>query len=276
MEVHSLASVLGYDVEVQLQLEAADRDGLDWISGGWLLSCTALALPIAHLAWLASHDLLLATATSGATFALVLAVLRLIVAGGGAAPSEDARTKHPYLGPTLLIAALAALFGQPAQLPLLRAELEPHVAQRRHELSAAHDISAARLATSDQSPAAAAYRAQLAQCEFVGLRLLRVWSKPARAFRYTLFYVGLVLLPAVLASTVSRGSVRRYQQRRNETARRVIRAHTRAAREQIAQLLAQYPSYVASANHVPDPFGTCEPDPLRQPWPSTRPPSSAT
>jgi hypothetical protein len=143
---------------------------------------------------------------------------------------------------------MGVLFAQPAQLPLLRDELAVPVALRRDALFAQHQVAAAALAAepAQARASAAAYREQLARCEFVVLRLQHVWSQPVRALRYTLLYCWLVLLPGLLARSGARGALRRYQLLHAHEQRLSIARSAAEAQASIGKLLTPYPTYHAS------------------------------
>lgn len=257
----SASELLGYDPSLLRRLAVGHRAAIDWLAACWLLSCGLLACPIAYATWLVVHSAWIAAAVGCGCLGLVLAVLRLTIAGGGAPLHHSVHAYAPSAGPAVLIAVLALLFAQPAQLPLLHGELAAPLAQHRRALLERHDASArhAGLPVSDN------YARELSRCEFVALRLQHVWHTPGRAVRYTLLYCLLVLFPSLLARTGARDPLRRYERLRVEGHRRVVRRSAAAARAELHTLLAPYPSYNAGSGESLDPFQAAEPNPLRTP-----------
>jgi hypothetical protein len=207
---------------------------------------------VVHSAWIAA-------AVGCGCLGLVLAVLRLTVAGGGAPLHHSVHAYAPSAGPALLIGVLALLFAQPAQLPLLHGELAAPLAHHRRALLERHETSARHAGL----PASDNYAQELSRCEFVALRLQHVWHTPGRAVRYTLLYCLLVLFPSLLARTGARGALRRYERLRVDGHRRVIRRSAAAAQAELHTLLAPYPSYIAGSGISLDPFQPAQPNPLR-------------
>jgi hypothetical protein len=235
----SIANLLGYDSVILHRLDPAQQAAIAWLAAGWLLSCALLAAPLVYVARLITHELILALGVGAASVALLLALLRLLVAGGSAPRSAVQSAR----GPALLMGLLGVLFAQPAQLPLLRDELTAPVALRRATLLAQHRASASTAEPAQAQASAAAYRKQLAHCEFVVLRLQHVWSEPARALRYTLLYCCLVLLPSWLARSSAYEALRRYQRLHAREQQLSVMRAARLAQAAIDTLLAAYPTY---------------------------------
>ncbi|HKU41187.1 MAG TPA: hypothetical protein VJR89_23655 [Polyangiales bacterium] len=246
----SASDLLGYDARLLSRLPAAERDAIEWLAAGWAFSCALLAGPIGYAAWLATHSAVVAAAVGCGALALLGAVLRLTIAGGGAAPHRPAQAHDPSAGPAILIGVLALLFAQPALLPLSRAELEAPLARHRSELLERHTASARQAG----SAPSAAYARELARCEFLALRLQHSWHRPARAAGYTFGYVLIVLLPSLLGRTAARAALRRYERERVRVQRRVIRRAAATAQAELAELLARYPSYEPRLAPRLDPF----------------------
>jgi len=246
------SSWLGFDRAMIRQLTAADRERVEWLALGLWLSCCTACAPFGYLIWLGAGPsratLALTVGLTLAGFMLLLAILRLGVAGGGSAAGETQAS--PARAPQIVLAVAGALAAQPAQLVVSRAESAAQVAARRERLSEEHAASLRRAhadAAGASAPEAllAAYRAELAGCEFVGLRLQHVWSQPAGAVRSTLLFVGLVLLPSALGYALAAGALRRYE-RLKLAAARAVEAHDAAVTAQsVRSLLAVYPTYRA-------------------------------
>lgn len=244
------ASLLGYDPGLLRRLAPSDRSAIDWLAAGWLLSSALLACPLAYAAWLITYSAAIAAAVGCGCLGLLIAVLRLTLVSGGSSPHQTHRAHEPSAGPALLIGVLGLLFAQPAQLPLLRGELEAPLAVHRRALLERHEASARQAGL----PAGDAYARELARCEFVALRLQHAWRSPARAVRYTLLYCLLVIFPSLAARTGARAALRRYEQQRVEIQRRAIRRNAATAQAELHALLAHYPSYTSGAGLPLDPF----------------------
>jgi hypothetical protein len=263
---HALMALVGYDVSLLRRLPEAEQRHIARVAEAWLLSCALLASPPAYAAWLIEHKLWLAVAMGAFTFVMVLNLVRLGSAGGGAATHLDedaARAYRPALGPSAVVGLLALLFAQPAQLPLWNAELAAPVAAERTRLAAQHEAALASLGVADGG----AYAAELARCDFLVLRLTTMWRHaPTRALQLTGLYVLAVLLPALWARVVARASLREYALARWRRDRRGIVRATRAAEREADALLRRFPSYTPSAPVFADPpFNTRVASPLLLP-----------
>jgi hypothetical protein len=210
------------------------------------------------------------------TFVMVLNLVRLASAGGGAAThlDEDAvRAYRPALGPSAVVGLLALLFAQPAQLPLWSAELAAPIAAERTRLAAQHEAALASLGVADGG----VYAAELARCDFLVLRLTTMWRRaPTRALQLTGLYMLAVLLPALWARVVARASLREYALARWRRDRRGIVRATSAAEHEADALLRAYPSYAPSVPAFADPpFNTRVASPLLLPTRTAREPAPA-
>lgn len=262
MQHHTLPALVGYDTALLAQIPEASQRHIERVAEAWLLSCALLASPVAYAAWLIEHSLWLSLAVGLATFLLVVNMLRLVAAGGGAATQlSEASVKQyrPALGASLVIGLLALLFAQPAQLPLWRAQLDAPVQVQRELLIAQHAQALQSLGLAEDGD----YRRQLEHCDFLVLRLKHMWQAPTRALQLSVLYVLAVLLPTLWARFVALSALREYQLLRWKRDRRQIMRETQATRRVVSAQLAHWPSYVPSADKFADPpFNTLVESPL--------------
>jgi hypothetical protein len=256
MDHATLPAWFGYDRSLLAQLADGEQRQIERLAEAWLLSSALLACPLAYAAFLIEHSLTLALVLGAGMLFVVTNMLRLSVAGGGVSAAAEQRALSVYtpaLGATMVIGMLALLFAQPAQLPLWKSELDPVVNEHRQALIADHDRSLAALGQAASDP----YRAELARCDFVVLRLTTIWKTPTRALQLTAFYVLVVLLPTLWARFVALAALRAYARARWQSERRLIsRAHGENERARSA-LLARFPSYAPLASPFADaPFDT--------------------
>jgi hypothetical protein len=252
----TLPALVGYDSALLAQLPEASQRHIARVAEAWLLSCALLASPVAYAVWMIEHTLWLSLLLGAFTFAMVLNLVRLTSAGGGAAghaSEEVVREYRPALGASLVIGMLALLFAQPAQLPLWKAELDAPVAAQRAALIAQHEQGLHNLGIADDGD----YGRQLARCDFLVLRLEAMWRSPTRALQLTGLYVLMVLVPAVWARIVALSALREYAHLRWKRDRRAIVRETRASECVAEAELARFPSYVPRQKSFADaPFNT--------------------
>jgi hypothetical protein len=268
MQEHSLSTLLGYDHSVLARLPIQHARQIARVAEAWLLSCALLASPLAYAVWLVEHSLSLAVLCGVGTFLLVLNMLRLVAAGGGAAPHfsrSQVEAYRPALGPTVLVGVLALLFAQPAQLPLWSQTLAEPVAAHRQTMIEQHERSLSALHLADDGN----YQRELARCEFLVLRLTLLWQQPARAVRLTAIYLLLVLLPALGARMFALDSLRAYERARWERGRRGIVREAHAAQREVDALLSKFASFTPKPPHYADvPFNSRVLSPLLLPPPA--------
>lgn len=252
MDHGTLPAWLGYDRGLLSELGEGEQRQIERMAEAWLLSCALLACPLAYAAFLIEHSLALALALAVGILFVVTNMLRLSVAGGGVTAAADEQTLNAYrpaLGATVVFGLLALLFAQPAQLPLFQRELDPIVEAQRATLVAEHEGVAS--AVSEESREA--YRAELARCEFVVLRLTTIWKSPTRALQLTACYMLVVLAPMLWARFVALDAVRAYVRARWRNERALIQAAHAASERTRRALLARFPSYTPSASPFADP-----------------------
>jgi hypothetical protein len=272
MQTHSLPVLVGYDATLLARMPESSQRHIARVAEAWLLSCALLASPVAYAAWLIEHALWLALLLGAFTFAMVLNLVRLTSAGGGAAThASEARVRRyrPALGASVVIGMLALLFAQPAQLPLWKGQLDGPVAAQRELLIDQHEraLAALGIAADDN------YRRTLSRCDFLVLRLKHMWRAPTRALQLTGLYVIAVLLPAVWARIVAIAALREYALLRWRRDRRVIVRAAQTAARAVQAELARYPGYTAKQALFADPpFDTRIASPLlARPMPVTKP-----
>jgi hypothetical protein len=213
---------------------------LDALSQAWLVSCTLLGFPLGLAVWLVEHSLLLSFAVTLGVFALVLNLLRLLNAGSGTAP-ELALTKgyRPSLTPMIMLLGLALLMSQPAQLLHVSDSARQAVAVHRQQLLLSHRSALSELGQDGED----AFSKEIQECEFVVLRMQRLWDKPQLALLWTLLYVGIAMLPVALARTSYLKAVRAYERVRYRTLGRALRRLDAQAGVAVQAALVRYPSY---------------------------------
>jgi len=267
MHKTTLASWLGYDATIiaGAGLDASDGDAIDWLAAGFLLGCILTSAPLAYAVWLSTHSRVAAVVVGLVCFGLVLAIVRLRVASGGPTPASDLRRQASYAGPVLVLGLAAALAAQPAQLWLASADVAQQVRAQRQALGTRFSAQFRGHEPLEQSNAQAAYWARVSRCEFMALRLQAIWSEPGRAVRYTLLYLGLVLVPGLLARLFAGAALRRYELQRAQLARAAIVRDEELSQRQVHALLSAYPSYRPQL-----PRSCVERDPLRTPWAAPR------
>lgn len=253
---HTLAALVGYDVGVLTELPAPAQRHLERVAEAWMLSCALLASPLAYATWLIEHSLWLSLAVGLGSFFVVLNMLRLAAAGGGAAahfPEQRIRRYRPALGTSLVLGMLALLCAQPAQLPLWSTELEAPVRAQRALLIEQHERALDELGLAKD----AHYQRQIERCEFLVLRLQHMWRSPTRALQLTALYVLLVLLPLLWARYVALSALRAYELLRWRQNRASIVREARAVDRSVRASLAQWPTYSARESAFADaPFDT--------------------
>jgi len=208
--------------------------------------------------------MLAALLSAAFAWCLILAVLRLLAAGGGAAPhmsDSEVRAHSPSLIPLLLWFALAVLFAQIAQLPVFQSELNASVGAHRIELMAQHDAARDLLGTEIHPE----YGDEIARCEFLMFRMQQLWQRPGRTLVLTAAYVALVLSPFVFAFLFARESLREYDLARVTDLRRAIVRDTQRTEVERQRLLRQFSSEVAAPHHVDAPFNRQVRTPLLMP-----------
>jgi len=240
-----LLTAFGYDPGLLAGLSHAERQRLATVAAGFVLSLLLVAWPVGYTLWLVEHSLALAFGVGSAAFLLTLNLLRVVTAGGGVrvgAPRSALREHRPGLAPATFLLVLAALFAQPAQLPLRAGELDPQVDAYREALIVAHAKRAALHAVSVER-----YRAELSGCEFVIKRLSLLWQEPNRALRFTLFYCLLVVLPSLFQAFVALDAVRAYEVLRQRSSRARLDADRARTERAIGDALGRFPAYERDA-----------------------------
>lgn len=255
MHFPGLATLLGYDRALLHKLSPGERHALDWLASGVVFACALSCAPLGYCVWLATHHVGLTWALGLSFSVLLAAMLRLSVAGSPyASVSAGAAT---YAGPLVVLAVAAALAAQPAQLFLMREELDVPLAKHRQELVAQHEVSSGCADSGD----CARYRVQLQQCDFVALQLQALWARPARASRNSVLFVCLLLLPTVLGRLIAGPALRRYERLRLLQARALVRHAAERTRVEIERALAEYVTYAPKS---------ASRGRLRQPWQKSR------
>jgi hypothetical protein len=264
----ALSALVGYERALLARLPDWAQHQIARVAEAWLLSCLLLASPLAYALWLIEHQPWLAATMGVFAFVMVLNLVRLSSAGGGAAThlsEAEVSAYRPALGSGAVIALLALVCAQPAQLPLWKGQLEQAVDAQRSALVAQHERALAELSAGATTPEGAGattpegaerndgYREQLARCDFLVLRLKAMWRAPTRTLQLTGLYVVLVLVPVLWARVVARAALREYALERWRRDRRAIVRADRAAQREAAALLAHFPGYEPQPSPFADP-----------------------
>lgn len=234
-----LPELFGYDPGLLDQLKPGRRRALHLLAEAWIVSSALLAASVGYALWLVEHSLPIAFLSALAMGLVVINLLRLVVAGSGAAPHlspEHLRDYRPALGPTFVLSMLAALLGQPAQLPLWHDRLETPVAAHRETLLAKQEQLAHTLGQTVRP----AFREELAQSEFLAWRVREIWKDPQRAFVLSALYWFLVLLPTLAGRFVALGALREYERARWFAARAQIEQEGHSAARRVHAELERY------------------------------------
>ncbi|MFT3923818.1 MAG: hypothetical protein QM778_14895 [Myxococcales bacterium] len=246
--VSELPALFGYDPDLLERLAPRRRRAIGLLVEAWILSSAALACSVGYALWLVEHSAGLSLLATFAMAMVVINLLRLVVAGSGAAPHlgiEHVKDYRPALGPTFVLSMLAALLAQPGQLPLWQSELAAPLAEHRAELL----NQQAELAHSLGQAPTPAFRAELESSDFLAWRVREIWKDPQRAFLLSVLYWFLVLSPTLAGRFVALGALREYELVRWHAVRGEIEAAGRAAARDIARELSPYPTY----EHRPHP-----------------------
>lgn len=137
-----LASLVGYDRTIVAGLGPAHAASLARQGALAMLPVVLVAVSAAVGLHFAGSPLWMASVLGAFMAFYMLALLRLSVAGGGAAPhqpEERALKWNPRLVPVLLFAFLGVFFAQPTFLLLRAPLLDPEIAQYREALISMHE-----------------------------------------------------------------------------------------------------------------------------------------
>ena len=245
--------LIGYEARIVHRLPESSRRQIEWLAEGYLLSAFMLSAPVAYAVWLIQHSLLAAIVSASFVWCLVMLVLRLLAAGGGAAPHMDdgeVRAHSPSVIPMLSWFALGILFAQIAQLPVFQSELDSSVSAHRIELLARHDAARHRVGTEINVE----YGDEIAHCEFLMFRMQQLWQRPGRTLLMTAAYVVLVVSPFIFAFLFARESLREYGCARVADMRRAILRATHLAEAERHRLLSRFSNEIAMPHFVDAPF----------------------
>jgi hypothetical protein len=256
--------LVGYDARIAGSLPESSRRQIEWLAEGYLLSAFMLIAPIGYAVWLIQHSLLAAFLSAAFAWCVILAVLRLLTSGGGAAPhmnDSEVRAHSPTLIPMLLWFFLAVIFAQIAQLPVFQRELNASVSAHRIELMAKHN-AARELLGAEIHPE---YGDDIARCEFLMFRMQQLWQRPGRTLVLTAAYVVLAISPFVFAFLFARETLRNYHLAKVAEIRGAIVRETQRAEAQRQRLLRPFSSEVAAPHYVDAPFNRRVRTPLLMP-----------
>lgn len=264
---NALPEVFGYDPRLLARLKPGRRRTINLLAEAWIISSAALAASVGYALWLVEHSLAVSLLSAVAMALVVINLLRLVVAGSGAAPhlsAEHVRAYRPALGPTFVLSMLAVLLAQPAQLPLWQAELSAPMAEHREALLARQE-QASRALGHEVRPA---FRKELAESEFLAWQVRAIWKTPQRAFVLSVLYWFLVLFPTLAGRFIALDALREYERARWLAVRHQIHAEAETAAHGVRAQLERYPTYTAPL-HPPmaSPFESSVPFLARSPTP---------
>jgi hypothetical protein len=221
---YSLASAAGFDNKVIAELAPHQAQSIARLGALHLLPCVLLGGAAAAFAWLLEPWLGASIGAFVIVTLLALNLMRLIIAGGGAAPhgtAEQSRRWAPTLAPLLVFGCLGACLAQPVQLLLYAPAFDGRIEQHRDALIAEHERTLR--AGADRERRLELYQAEIQQCSFVVQRLTLLWSSPERAYLFSALFVGLTLLPLLLGHTTHLRVLRAYEfERWKQTVARVL------------------------------------------------------
>jgi hypothetical protein len=251
-----VSALVGFDATIFGSLPSATRNRLAQLSWALLGPCALIGSSAALGAWQLERSLPAAIVLGIATGIGILNLLRVVIAGGGAAPHfsrERVQSWAPKLTPLVLLGAIAACFAQPVYLELTRGRLDTKIATHRAQLIAQHHRSVANLglgAVADQSPAGGragvkfepasfdSYEQRVMSCDFVTRRLALVWHRPDVPSLFTALYCLLALSPLLLSHSTHLRALRAYELKRWENARAVVRDDERRTQHGVGRELA--------------------------------------
>jgi hypothetical protein len=96
------------------------------------------------------------------------------------------------------------------------------------------------------------YEANVARCQFVALRLARLWAHPDRTLALTALMSLILVAPTLLPHLTHLRSLRTYERLRWEKARQVVFAAEALTQHAVADRLAAFPQvYVSHLSIVP-------------------------
>lgn len=242
------AALLGYEPALLATLPAWQRAQLDALAYAWGVSAVLLSIPMGYAVWLVEGSFALSLAVAAGTFALVGNLLRLLVAGSGAASDHPWPVRYrPPRAPGIMIGALSLMLAQPALLMVDGPRTDGAVRTHRVALLAAHREALSDMGVSQAAAGQDAFARQTARCQFVVLRLKTLWTHPQRTALGSAVFVLFVLVPFLLGRTLWLRAVLGYERARHgrSTATRVrLRAAGRRAAD---DALRAWPSYRAEA-----------------------------
>jgi hypothetical protein len=251
----TLPALFGYDPVLLAELKPKRQRAINLLAEAWIISSAMLAAAVGYALWLVEHSLWLSLASALGMGLVVVNLLRLVVAGSGAAPHlarDHVQEYRPALGPTFVLSMLAVLLAQPAQLPLWQAELAGPMNEHRANLLEQQEALARELGQY--------FRQELSESDFLAWRVREIWKDPQRAFILSALYWLLVLLPTLAGRFVALSALREYELARWKEARAQIQAEGRAAAGHVQASLAPYPSYRAPLHaKLAHPFDTTAP-----------------
>ncbi len=244
MSQRRLPSLVGFDDAIVRSLDDQNQRRLRRLLRWYPLPCAAMGLSGGLFVWLVEHSLIASTVLAVAIALMVLNLLRLIVAGGGAAPHwSEGRVSRwaPTLPPLLILGGLAACFAQPIQLAVFAPLVDRAVQEHRAELVSRHP------GARDEVPGLSSvdeYRRQLDRCYFATYRLARLWKRPERPLLFTFLFCAIALAPILMGHTTHLRALRAYELSRWRAVQELVRASERAHQADVCAALEAFQLFV--------------------------------
>lgn len=230
----SLFSLVGYDPSLIARLNPGHQRKLERLCRWILVPSICMGLSASLFIWLVERTPLVSLGLGLFVALVVHNMLRLLIAGGGAAPQlseTQVKAWAPTLPPLLILGGLAACFAQPLQLALYAKALDPGVEEYRQELVQRHYGGA----TANEE-----YRRRLETCYFATRRLALLWRVPEGPLAFTLLFCALCTSPLLLGHTRYLPSLRAYELVRWQRTRQQLLAAERFTQAQLSASLSQF------------------------------------
>lgn len=222
----ALFSFVGYDLEVVSELTPTHQRRLGRLCRWFLLPSLCMGGSTGAFVWLVERAALPALLLSLFVGLVVHNLLRLVVAGGGAAPhltKVEVEAWAPTLPPLLILGGMALCFAQPVQLLVYGAALDERIEDYRQQLGARHSAGSATPSVHASSVSGStdhrdgqlgsseSYRRRLAACYFATRRLALLWHVPEGPLAFTFLFCALCTSPLLLSHTRYLPSLRAYE-----------------------------------------------------------------
>jgi hypothetical protein len=235
----SISTWFGYDPAIVAAMPPREQRRLRQLATFSLLPVLVMGLSAGAAAWLVEHSLLVSLLVALFVAIIVVNLLRLVNAGGGAAPhfSEAALGRWaPKPGPLLAIALMAAFFAQPLLVLWHHSAQEPAIAAYRQQLIAAEQASLRDVSTRETN---SRYRERINQCDFAARRLALLWRSFEGPLGLTAAFCLLLCAPLLLGHLSHLTVLRCYERLRWRAARDRLVQVERATQAAVGKALMQ-------------------------------------